>query len=167
MNLVVTSYSHLPFYRQAGATLFISPGSVGSPFDRDPRASYVVVEVDPEWTTDDPLSSSVINHHFFRMKYDIQSTVDIIREITLSEAYAQCLLKGQNLDTVLPQPEKWEVPGPDEESWLIGPFPSLENRQAQDEQQLEKVIQLAIENKCNLDHVHRATFLALSLFDSL
>jgi predicted phosphodiesterase len=39
-DLFVTSHTHTPLIREYGETLIVNTGSVGSPFDRDPRASY-------------------------------------------------------------------------------------------------------------------------------
>lgn len=39
-DLFVTSHTHTPLVREYGGTLIVNTGSVGSPFDRDPRASY-------------------------------------------------------------------------------------------------------------------------------
>lgn len=167
VDIVITGYSHLPFYYQIGDTHFFNPGSVGSPFDGDPRASYLILEVGPKIRGEDHLLSSEVKHQFFRIEYDIQSTVDSIRRIGLPEAYAQCLLRGQNLETVLVEPEKWVVSVPDEERWWKNPYPSLQIRQAEEDQQLEKVIQLAKKNGSNLDHIYQVVFLALSLFDKL
>ena len=39
-ELFVTSHTHTPLVREHGGTLIVNTGSVGSPFDRDPRACY-------------------------------------------------------------------------------------------------------------------------------
>jgi putative phosphoesterase len=39
-ELFVTSHTHTPLVREYGPTLIVNTGSVGSPFDRDPRAAY-------------------------------------------------------------------------------------------------------------------------------
>jgi putative phosphoesterase len=43
---VVFGHTHLPFRRAAGAIELVNPGSVGMPFDGDPRASYALVHDD-------------------------------------------------------------------------------------------------------------------------
>jgi len=40
-DLFVGSHTHRPFLRRLDDTLVVNTGSVGSPFDRDPRAAYV------------------------------------------------------------------------------------------------------------------------------
>lgn len=39
-DLFIASHTHKPFIRRIDETLLVNTGSVGAPFDRDPRASY-------------------------------------------------------------------------------------------------------------------------------
>jgi putative phosphoesterase len=39
-------HTHVPFVRQLEPTLLLNPGSVGMPFDGDPRAAYALIEGD-------------------------------------------------------------------------------------------------------------------------
>jgi len=39
-DLFIASHTHKPFIRHVDETLVVNTGSVGAPFDRDPRASY-------------------------------------------------------------------------------------------------------------------------------
>jgi len=39
-------HTHLPFVRRRGATELVNPGSVGMPFDGDPRAAYALIDGD-------------------------------------------------------------------------------------------------------------------------
>jgi diadenosine tetraphosphatase ApaH/serine/threonine PP2A family protein phosphatase len=43
---IVFGHTHLPFRRLAGAIELVNPGSVGMPFDGDPRAAYALVHPD-------------------------------------------------------------------------------------------------------------------------
>jgi diadenosine tetraphosphatase ApaH/serine/threonine PP2A family protein phosphatase len=43
---LVFGHTHLPFRRLAGAVELVNPGSVGMPFDGDPRAAYALVHDD-------------------------------------------------------------------------------------------------------------------------
>ncbi len=40
-NLFITSHTHWPFMREFNGTMVVNSGSVGSPFDRDYRPSYI------------------------------------------------------------------------------------------------------------------------------
>jgi predicted phosphodiesterase len=43
---LVFGHTHLPFQRRSGDVELINPGSVGMPFDGDPRAAYAVIAED-------------------------------------------------------------------------------------------------------------------------
>jgi diadenosine tetraphosphatase ApaH/serine/threonine PP2A family protein phosphatase len=43
---IVFGHTHLPFRRTAGPIELVNPGSVGMPFDGDPRAAYALVHPD-------------------------------------------------------------------------------------------------------------------------
>jgi predicted phosphodiesterase len=72
---VVFGHTHLPFARTGphGVEL-VNPGSVGMPFDGDPRAAYAVVR------------DGAVEHR--RVEYDHQASADAIRE-RLGEAGEQ------------------------------------------------------------------------------
>ena len=62
--------------------VIVNPGSVGQPRDRDPRASYAILD-------DDAVE-------FFRVEYDVQSVVDQITEIyDLNDFLGHRLLEGR------------------------------------------------------------------------
>jgi diadenosine tetraphosphatase ApaH/serine/threonine PP2A family protein phosphatase len=65
---VVFGHTHLPFTRTSESGIeLINPGSVGMPFDGDPRAAYAVVADDGE-----------VTHR--RVGYDHCASADAIRE---------------------------------------------------------------------------------------
>ncbi|SFP43475.1 metallophosphoesterase family protein [Salibacterium halotolerans] len=45
-DIVVYGHIHTPYIREAGGTTFINTGSVGLPFDGDPRPSYVLLDIE-------------------------------------------------------------------------------------------------------------------------
>lgn len=47
-DVVAIGHSHRPFVRRLGATLVVNTGTVGYPFDGDPRASFAIVELSAE-----------------------------------------------------------------------------------------------------------------------
>ncbi|SDH05879.1 phosphoesterase, MJ0936 family [Alteribacillus persepolensis] len=64
-NIIVYGHIHTPFIKTIGNKTFINTGSVGLPFDGDPRPSYVLLHV-----TDDTFSASIE-----RVSYDIDRVV--------------------------------------------------------------------------------------------
>lgn len=45
-EVVVLGHTHKPYVKRVGNTLVLNPGSVGQPRDRDPRASFAVLEIE-------------------------------------------------------------------------------------------------------------------------
>jgi putative phosphoesterase len=88
---VICGHSHQAFTRQVAGIWFINTGSVGRPDDGDPRAAYAILEV---------LSDDLQVRHF-RLAYDVKRAVDAIRENDLPEAFAQMILQGRDLETIL------------------------------------------------------------------
>ena len=73
---LVFGHTHLPFRRQAKAGIeLVNPGSVGMPFDGDPRASYALVD-----------DSGELEHR--RVVYDHMQTVQAVRD-RFSGAHAE------------------------------------------------------------------------------
>lgn len=159
--------SHRTFFRMVKNGCFINPGSVGLQRDGDPRASYAVLDLPAEMMIAQPEREVDLQMHPQRVVYDVEQAAESIREAGLPEAYAQCLIQGKSLSGVLREPEKWQIPGPDDESWWATTFKSLNNRKEEEDRRLDEVIELAEEYGCNLEHIQQATHLALRLFDEL
>jgi putative phosphoesterase len=92
-DLIICGHSHQPFARQADGVWFINTGSVGRPDDGDPRACYAVLDLAPHQ----------LRVHHYRLAYDVARAVAAIRQNDLPEAFAQMLLQGRDLETVLKQ----------------------------------------------------------------
>ena len=45
-GLLLFGHTHVPFAREHGPTRLVNPGSVGMPFDGDPRAAYALLHDD-------------------------------------------------------------------------------------------------------------------------
>ena len=88
---IICGHSHQAFTRQMESGWFINTGSVGRPDDGDPRTAYAIMDVLP--------NGLEVRH--FRLEYDVDKAVDVIRENDLPEAFAQMLLQGRDLETIL------------------------------------------------------------------
>ncbi len=64
---LIFGHTHLPFLRQAGAIELVNPGSVGMPFDGDPRAAYALVH-----------DGGAVEHR--RVAYDHEASAARVRE---------------------------------------------------------------------------------------
>jgi putative phosphoesterase len=88
---IICGHSHRAFTRQVDHTLFINTGSVGRPDDGNPRAAYAILEVRKDGLQ--------VTH--YRLNYDIYEAVAAIRNKGLPEAFAEMLIQGRDLESVL------------------------------------------------------------------
>jgi diadenosine tetraphosphatase ApaH/serine/threonine PP2A family protein phosphatase len=65
---LIFGHTHLPFVRTLGGVELVNPGSVGMPFDGDPRAAYALLHDDGR-----------IEHR--RVAYDHQASAERVRSI--------------------------------------------------------------------------------------
>ena len=102
-DLVLVGHSHIPIALQlsnggalagglakggselelTGGRYLLNPGSVGQPRDGDPRAAYLVIDLESR------------HAHFRRIPYDIEQTQAEIRERGLPDALAERLACGE------------------------------------------------------------------------
>ncbi len=90
-DVIIFGHSHRPFVRRVGRTWFINTGSVGRPDDGDPRACYALLYLQPDQ----------IGVCHIRLSYDLQATLDAIRDRNLPQAFAAMLANGRSLDALL------------------------------------------------------------------
>jgi putative phosphoesterase len=87
-NIILCGHSHQPFMRFAGGSIFVNPGSVGRPFDGDPRASYAVISI----------KKKKVEVDFFRIEYDIEKAATAQLEAGLPVEFAEMTRRGISLD---------------------------------------------------------------------
>lgn len=89
-DVIISGYSHRPFARQIDGAWFINPGSTGQPLDGDPRASYAILDFDPD-----------VRVEHFRIEYDVNALVDALQAHNLPAAMHKMFLLGCDLETAL------------------------------------------------------------------
>lgn len=89
-NIILCGHSHEPFMRFAGGSIFINPGSVGRPFDGDPRASYAVLSI----------KKHKVEVDFFRIDYDVEKAAEAQNAAGLPVEYAEMTRRGISLDDI-------------------------------------------------------------------
>ncbi len=95
-NIILCGHSHQSFMRFAGGAIFVNPGSVGRPFDGDPRASYAVISI----------KKRKFEADFFRIDYDVDQAARNQLAAGLPSVYAEMTRKGLSLDDLKePSPE--------------------------------------------------------------
>lgn len=98
-DLMFFGHTHIPYHRKFAYgrgkdILFrhaINIGSVGKPKDGDPRACYVILEIDETVVQADPASFAV---EFVRVAYDVEKAAKAIEESPLPDEYADMLRKA-------------------------------------------------------------------------
>ena len=93
-DVMCFGHTHKPFYRviddeesRHSRRFIINTGSVGKPKDGDPRAGYVLLDVDPE--RDRPIDVEIV-----RVEYDVERAARAIEESVLPDAFAEALREG-------------------------------------------------------------------------
>lgn len=165
-ELICCGGSHQPFYRKVKKGSFLNPGSVGVQMDGDPRASYAVLDLDPMMLVEGIDREVQFKFCHFRVDYDLDRAVNEIRRRGLPEAFAQMMIQGRDLVSVLEEPEKWQVPEVEEQSWWLNPF-GKRTRQEVEREKIAQVIKLAEKQSYPEEHVQQTANLALRLFDEL
>jgi putative phosphoesterase len=82
-DVVAFGHTHRPYQKHVGATLFVNTGSVGKPRDGDPRAGYVLLQLEAEPKVE-----------IRRVAYDVEAAARAIREAGLPPHFADLLLTG-------------------------------------------------------------------------
>ncbi len=73
-DVIVLGHTHVPLKRTIQSKRILNPGSVGQPRDRNPKASYSVIELGDE-----------IEGEQYRVSYDIEKTKKKIEDFDLPE----------------------------------------------------------------------------------
>lgn len=81
-RMLFTGHIHVPFAREVKGVLVVNPGSVGQPHDKDPRASFAIVDTDTYTVS------------IKRLSYDIDATSEKINKAGLPTSLAKRLYKG-------------------------------------------------------------------------
>ncbi len=82
-DVIVLGHTHVPLEEMIQGKLVINPGSVGQPRDREPKASYMVLELGDEREVSTK-----------RVSYDVEKVEKMIKEAGLPEKFATRLHFG-------------------------------------------------------------------------
>lgn len=89
-DMIAFGHTHKPWSRVVEGIHFVNTGSVGRPKDGDWRAGYVVVTV----------ADDVISSQYVRVKYDVEKTVQAIRQSDLPNELGDYLQTGGRVASV-------------------------------------------------------------------
>jgi predicted phosphodiesterase len=86
-DVVCFGHTHKPWHRVVEGIHFVNTGSVGRPKDGDPRAGYVLLDVNEKG----------VNVEFVRIEYDVEAAARAILASTLPDDFAEYLRTGGSL----------------------------------------------------------------------
>ncbi|MGH7581834.1 MAG: metallophosphoesterase family protein [Gemmatimonadales bacterium] len=84
-DVVAVGHTHIPWHREVEGVHYINTGSVGRPKDGDPRAGFVVLDLDNER----------VRVEFRRVPYDVESATLAILHSDLPHEFAEHLRHGK------------------------------------------------------------------------
>jgi putative phosphoesterase len=84
-RLVIMGHTHMPFVKEMDGTVFVNPGSVGRPFDGDPRTSFAIVEI-----------TDTFNAQIKRIEYDVEKNIQALINAGLPHEIGTMLRKGRD-----------------------------------------------------------------------
>ncbi len=91
-DILLTGHTHGAFSRAAGDSIVINPGSVGRPFDGDPRASFMILDLSPQGV-------EVKTH---RVAYDMVPVVDEMRRQDFPPVLVRAMVESRSPADVIP-----------------------------------------------------------------
>lgn len=83
-DILLLGHTHIPYLIRVDGRYLVNPGSVGQPRDGDPRASYMLLEVE----------GGEVSIHHRRVEYDIDEVAGRMRRLGLPEFLASRLYYG-------------------------------------------------------------------------
>jgi len=83
-DVICFGHTHKPWRREVEGIHFVNTGSVGRPKDGDWRAGYVVLDVE----------GGAVAVDFVRVEYDVERSMNAIRESDLPDEFAEYLRTG-------------------------------------------------------------------------
>jgi putative phosphoesterase len=95
-DVLLVGHTHGAFSREAGRALVVNPGSVGRPFDGDPRASCMILE----------MTAKGIEVFTQRVAYDMTPVVDEMRKHDFPELLIRAFVQARSPADVIPEENK-------------------------------------------------------------
>lgn len=89
-DIILCGHSHLPFIKRIGSKVLFNPGSVGCPYDGDPRASYGILNI----------SNLGVSFCIKRVNYSIERLLASASKVNFPyiKAYEKALKKGRKIN---------------------------------------------------------------------
>lgn len=91
-DVILVGHTHDAFFRRSGKSFFINPGSVGRPFDGDPRASFAVLDI----------SARGVRAKMHRIAYDHSGVIDEMERQDFPDVLVRAFATSRSPADVLP-----------------------------------------------------------------
>ena len=98
-DVLLAGHTHGAFSREAENVLVINPGSVGRPFEGDPRASFMMLE----------FTAKGVDVKTHRVAYDMASVVDEMRRQDFPQVLVKALVEARSPADVIPDGIKGDL----------------------------------------------------------
>ena len=142
-DVIIVGHSHEQFWKQTNATSFVNPGSVGRPGDGNPQTAYAILSFNP------------FKVELIRCNYDVYAAANALRKKALPESFAQMLLRGVSLDTIIEEDYKKENTMVQDCKNLIKQSQKTAKKYWPDTEHSSQVTRLALEFFDDLFNVHK------------
>ncbi|MBN1384147.1 MAG: YfcE family phosphodiesterase [Elusimicrobia bacterium] len=154
-DAVLCGHSHLFMDKTVDGVRFINPGSVGRPFDGDPRASYAVLDIEKG-------KLSVKN---IRVAYKMDAMLKKMRNEGFPQELLQAVREGKSLDPGTRAPNQSPLGMVQGKPCAVRGKHEVKSINRKD--LIKQVLKLAESCDYEKEHSHQVGRTALQLFDSL
>ncbi len=141
-GIILCGHTHVFFKKRIAGVTFINPGSVGRPFDHNPNASYVILDI----------SDGRMHVKNCRIKYNQQKTLSKLKREGFPKEIIRTFAEGKSLDRVLH--EKWAS---QDEGWRIDQVVKFAQSYKYEKGHSHQVARLALHLFDELKDLHRLT----------
>lgn len=90
-DVIVFGHTHIPFVKKIAGKFFVNPGSVGRPFDKNPRAGYALLTVEADRIT----------AQIKRVEYDVDRAIEALYKSGLPNELDLTFRSGIKLDKII------------------------------------------------------------------
>jgi putative phosphoesterase len=142
-DVIIAGHSHEQFWKQINGTSFVNPGSVGRPGDGKTQTAYAILSFNP------------FKVELIRSDYDVETAADALRKKGLPESFAQMLLRGVSLDTIIEEDKANENAMLQDCKTLTKKSRNISKRYWPDTEHSLQVTRLALEFFDDLIDVHK------------
>jgi putative phosphoesterase len=153
-DLIIVGHSHDQFHRQIGDVSFLNPGSVGRPSDDNPQTANALLSFDP------------FSVELIRLTYPVEVAAEALRKKELPESFAQMLLCGKPLDTIVSEDKEKKANQNRNWSEVVKVARNLSKVYQQDKAHVEHVRTLALNLFDNLKSLHHLSVHERDLLES-